>query len=56
MRLGPEGRKAIKDHVRFLLKQRESGVPDEGLEVMFTSWVIGLLENQTPELLKELEK
>jgi hypothetical protein len=56
MKIGTEGKKLLLEQVQFHLNMERSGVPRQGIEHMLTQWIVGLLENDTPELKEELEK
>lgn len=58
MRIGPEGKRALRDNIKATLDQKNAGVPEDGIVTMLTLWVIGLLENvdKNPNLREELEK
>lgn len=59
MKVGPLGKQRLREQIDFQLDGGvASGVPIEGMKIMLTQWVQGLLENidTNEELRKSLEE
>jgi hypothetical protein len=46
MKLKIQTKNEIKNNIEFILSQKESGVPEDGIVCMLKNWICGLLEYQ----------